>query len=401
MTRMLSKGVKVTIAGSVTNFFIGTFYSWSVFADGLIYDLNWSKAEASLPYTVEVFIFAIMMFFAGRFQDKIGAQKGVTISGLITGVSFLLCAIHPTPLSLTLFFGVLFGTGAAFGYASVTPAAIKWFPPEKRGLITGIVVMSLGAGSLLWPPLLHLLIDTFGVIKTFFLWGLLLLAAILLMSRLISEPDECPFEEEAAVPTAKLELKRIISKPTFILLWLIMGLSCGTGLMVVGHLAQIARINFQVEVGYLLVSFFALFNTLGRFCCGLITDRIGYFRAMFGAFIITFCSMMICLSGGGLLALLPGTILLAFSYGSLYTSFPAAAAELFGLQNFGAYYGLLFTSVGIGGSLGPFLAGYLADIYGNYNMTFVMGIAASLGALLLALVLKNALRKKQHLYFQG
>ncbi|NLL21610.1 MAG: OFA family MFS transporter [Firmicutes bacterium] len=98
---------------------------------------------------------------------------------------------------------------------------------------------------------------------------------------------------------------------------------------------------------------------------------------------------------------MPGTILLAFSYGSLYTSFPAAAAELFGLQNFGAYYGLLFTSVGIGGSLGPFLAGYLADIYGNYNMTFVMGIAASLGALLLALVLKNALRKKQHLYFQG
>ncbi|NLL57334.1 MAG: OFA family MFS transporter, partial [Firmicutes bacterium] len=136
---MLSKGVKVTIAGSITNFFIGTFYSWSVFADGLIYDLHWSKAEASLPYTVEVFIFAIMMFFAGRLQDKIGAGKGVTISGLITGISFLLCALYPTPLSLTVFFGVLYGTGAAFGYASVTPAAIKWFPPEKRGLVTGIV----------------------------------------------------------------------------------------------------------------------------------------------------------------------------------------------------------------------------------------------------------------------
>ncbi len=397
---MLSKGVKVTIAGSITNFFIGTFYSWSVFADGLIYDLHWSKAEASLPYTVEVFIFAVMMFFAGRFQDKIGAKKGVIISGLITGISFLLCAIRPTPLSLTLFFGVLFGTGAAFGYASVTPAAMKWFPPEKRGLITGLVVMSLGAGSLFWPPLLHLLIDTFGVIRTFFLWGLLLLAAILFMSRLISEPDEFTYEKKAADPVAKQELKKIVTKPAFILLWLIMGLSCGTGLMVVGHLAQISRINFQIEVGYLLVSFFALFNTLGRFCCGLITDRSGYFRAMFGAFILIFCSMMIYLGCGGLPALLLGTILLAFGYGSLYTSFPAAAAELFGLQNFGTYYGLLFTSVGIGGSLGPFLAGYLADIYGNYSMTFILGIAASLGALLFALVLRNALSKYQQMKLQ-
>ena len=110
--------------------------------------------------------------------------------------------------------------------------------------------------------------------------------------------------------------------------------------------------------------------------------------------------MLLYLGGGGLLALLPGTILLAFSYGSLYTSFPAAVAELFGLQDFGAFYGLLFTSVGIGGSLGPFLAGYLADIYGNYNMTFVLGIAASLGALFFALVLKNVLRKKQQLHLQ-
>ena len=56
---------------------------------------------------------------------------------------------------------------------------------------------------------------------------------------------------------------------------------------------------------------------------------------------------------------------------------------------------MLFTSVGIGGSLGPFLAGYLADIYGNYNMTFVMGIAASLEPVF-STGAENALRK-QHI----
>ena len=37
-------------------------------------------------------------------------------------------------------FGMLAGTGIGLGYAAATPAAVKWFPPEKTGLIAGLVV---------------------------------------------------------------------------------------------------------------------------------------------------------------------------------------------------------------------------------------------------------------------
>ena len=57
--------------------------------------------------------------------------------------------------------------------------------------------------------------------------------------------------------------------------------------MVVGHLAQIARINFQVEVGYLLVPF-CIIQYPGQVLQRIITDRIGYFRAMFGALLLLF-----------------------------------------------------------------------------------------------------------------
>ena len=38
------------------------------------------------------------------------------------------------------FDGVLAGAGIGLGYASASPPAIKWFPPQKKGLIVGIVV---------------------------------------------------------------------------------------------------------------------------------------------------------------------------------------------------------------------------------------------------------------------
>lgn len=386
---MISNGVKVTIAGSMINLFIGTFYSWSVFADGLIHELGWTRTEATLPYTVEVLAFAIMMVVAGRIQDRIGARKASIVSGLLVGFSLILCALFPVPLGLTIFFGVVFGTGAAFGYAAVTPAAMKWFPPEKRGLVTGFVVMSLAAGSLFWPTIISSLLGKYGVVQTFFLWGLFLLAGMLGAACFISEPRVDPADATGKIASAKLAWKKIFTHPTFILLWLMLGLAAGTGLMVVGHLVQIGELDFQLGGGFMLVSLFALFNMVGRFSGGLITDRIGYHKVLFLSFLICLSSMLLFLVTTGWLGLMLGTILLGLSYGSLFTAFPAAVVNNFGLYDFGAYYGLLFTALGIGGSIGPFLAGTLADHFGTYSMAFVLGISASLLALAFLSVLNR------------
>lgn len=386
---MVSNGVKVAIAGSVINLFIGTFYSWSVFAGGLIHELGWTRTEASLPYTVEVLAFAVMMVVAGRIQDRFGARKASVISGLLMGFSLILCSLFPVPLGLTLFFGLVYGTGAAFGYAAVTPAAMKWFPPEKRGLVTGFVVMSLAAGSLFWPTIISALMGKYGVVQTFFLWGLLLLAGILTMACFISEPPVDPADAAGKTASAKLEWKKIFIHPIFIMLWLMMGLAAGTGLMVVGHLVQIAELDFQLSGGFILVSLFALFNMGGRFSGGLITDRIGYRKVLFISFLMSLGSMLLFLATASWPGLVLGTIFLGLSYGSIFTAFPAAIVNTFGLYDFGAYYGLLFTALGIGGSIGPFLAGTLADYFGTYNMAFVLGMVASLLALALLTVLSR------------
>ncbi len=390
---MFNKGVKVTLAGAMINFCLGIFYAWSVFADGLIKELGWNKTEAMFPYTLELLVFSIAMIFGGRFQDRFGPRRGILLSGIFTGLALILCALTASPTGVTLSFGIVFGSAAAFGYSAVTPAVIRWFPPGKRGLVTGVVLMSLGAAALVWAPVVNLLLLHVGVINTFFICGILTMLVITAASRAIALPPEEYQTGVQQIPAAGAGIdnswRRIVRLPSFFILWLMIGLSSGIGFMLIGHLVQIAELNYQVAWGYMLVSLFALTNALGRLAGGALCDRIGYIGNLKTALFLMVGAMLLYLSGWSWPALITATALLGLSYGSLYTSFPIIVANLFGLENFGMNYGMVFTSIGIVGSLGPLVAAYLAEMSNSYNPAFILGLIAALSCFLLVAKLKK------------
>lgn len=387
-----NKGIKVTAACFVINFAIGTSYVWSVFADGLLKEIGYSRAEAALPYTVYILFFAFMMIFTGRFQDKAGPRLGSTLSGVFAGFAFLLCYFYvDNPFIFTLSYGLLFGAAVAFGYAAVTPAALKWFPPQRRGIITGIVVTGHGIAALALAPVINGLILRVGTKQTFLLWGLLLMVVIILAAQQITLPreeaehrindDEDAIAGSQQTPSLKSDWKDMIRQRAFLTLWLMMSFTAGSGLMLIANLVQIAELNFKIEWGFFLVSFFSISSAVGRFLGGIVSDKVGYRNAFKMVISLQAFSMFLYLVTGNWQGALVATFFFGLTFGSLFTVFPAAVAALFGMENFGVIYGILFTAVGIGGGFGPFFASYLAGITGNYNPAFIIGIIACLAAL--------------------
>lgn len=387
----------MALAGAFMNFSLGLFYAWSVFAGGLIDELGWSRAEAVFPYTLELLVISIAMIFAGRFQDRVGPRRAVTICGLFSGASLAACALALHPLGLALLFGLCFGVAAAFGYASATPAALKWFPPEKRGLITGVVLMPMGAAALVWSPLIKYLLGLVGLRGAFALCGLFLAVAITLAARAITVPEDdkgdAARQEGAAEAPPGFHWRGLLCNPAFILLWLMLGLSTGTGHMFAGQLVQVAALNFAIPWGYLLVSLFALASTLGRLAGGLLCDRIGYLRNIRLALFLLGAAMLVFYNGSSAAALVTATLLLGAGYGGLYISFPTATGHLFGLADFGLIYGVLFTAMGVAGFTAPLVAAALADRSGDYSAAFIIGFGATLLCFLLSLLLQHSLRR--------
>jgi OFA family oxalate/formate antiporter-like MFS transporter len=76
--------------------------------------------------------------------------------------------------------------------------------------------------------------------------------------------------------------------------------------------------------------------------------------------------------------------LIGFNFGGNFALFPAATADSFGSENVGLNYGYVFTSYGIGGIVGPILAGAVQDAGLSFFYAFIPAaimcfIAAILG----------------------
>ncbi len=94
---MNRRGWIVTIAGMGLNLALGILYAWSVFAKQLAETVDkggfgWSKTQATVPYTIAIACFALMMVPAGRLQDRFGPRVVASAGGILTGVGLLIAS---------------------------------------------------------------------------------------------------------------------------------------------------------------------------------------------------------------------------------------------------------------------------------------------------------------------
>src|SRR5512139_1871388 len=193
---MTKQGWIVTFAGMGLNLALGILYAWSIFSKQLTEAVDkggfgWSRTEATLPYTIAIACFAAMMVPAGRFQDRFGPRIVATLGAILTGAGLIVASFgtRETVLPAVIGFGLLAGTGIGLGYASATPAAVKWFLPEKKGLITGLVVAGFGLAPVYIAPLSKHLLATYGISNSFRILGIVFMVTTTLFAQFIKNPS--------------------------------------------------------------------------------------------------------------------------------------------------------------------------------------------------------------------
>jgi MFS transporter, OFA family, oxalate/formate antiporter len=67
---------------------------------------------------------------------------------------------------------VLVGAGIGFGYSSATPAALKWVPPSRTGLVAGLVVAGFGLAPVYLSPLSQFLLGAYGLQRAMLIYGI-------------------------------------------------------------------------------------------------------------------------------------------------------------------------------------------------------------------------------------
>lgn len=406
-----SKGWSVVLAGTGINLALGVLYTWSIFK-GAIGDsikqggpdaFQWDLASINDPYAVCCLMFAFSMILAGKCQDRIGPRMTAMIGGLLVGAGFILLSQTTNYWLWVVGFGVLAGMGFGFGYSSATPPALKWFPPAKTGLIVGIVVSGFGLASVYIAPLSTYLLKIGGISWAMMIFGIAFTIIVSLFSLLLtnppagytpSSPVKAQGSAKAAVPVKVQDYtpSQMLKTPTFYIMWVIYFIGAGAGLMVIGSVAGMAKQSMG-ELAFLAVVILAVGNAAGRIIAGSLSDRIG--RTLTLSLMLGFQAVLMFIAIPVIGAEHPSATLLVviatligFNYGANLALFPAITKDFWGLKNFGANYGLLFTAWGVGGFVLGRASEMMKAATGDFTLSFgVAGMLLTVAAL--ALVLKD------------
>lgn len=383
---------------------LGTAYIWSVFQNGIAQGVfNGNNANASLAFSLLLATLTIGSTLSGFLQKWLKVRVIIIIGGIILGLGFILASFVKPGAGwvLWLTYGIMGGIGMGLTYSTTIAVSQKWYP-DKRGLITGIIVAALGLGGVIFTPVVEALIKTFstgaagsGELKAFMVLGFIFLAVCTSCGFFIVEPskDYKPAgwtpKANPAISTINLSPKEMLKTPQFYLIIISFFLACMGGLMMINFAKPIAMAKGMTagvaSAGVIIIS---LCNSLGRLFWGFISDKLGRKRTI----IILLCgtavlSLFVNLAAGVFIIILIG--LIGFFYGGFLSNFPSLTADYFGPKNVAFNYGIVLLGFGVGAVVSSYIAGYFKDLAQSdidkmFPAFIIASSAAAVGILLFA-----------------
>ena len=399
---------KVVVGALLIQLCLGAIYAWGAFT-GALQDpegiFKFSATQTSWIFSAGLASFALTMIMAGRWQDKYGPRIIALIGGIVLGAGYIIASQTGPDFTLMLvFIGIVGGAGIGLGYVCPIAACMKWFP-DMKGFITGLAVAGFGAGAFIFIKLAggwgNFLAEQ-GVNGTFLIFGIIFLVCVVAGALLLSNPPAGwkpanwnPPAPKAGAANSKVEdltQGQCVKTSQFWMIWLAFVFSAGCGLMVIKCLKNFGQMEgglTSAAAGNALV-LLALFNGLGRIVWGTISHKLGA-RKSVALMTLLQAGMMFFLLGMGSKEVTLGFAgcWIGFNFGGNFALFPLLTAEMFGTKNLGANYGAVFTSYGVGGILGPVMAGQVWDSMGTFKWAFIVAGIACIVAMVLALIVRH------------
>ncbi|HAP43613.1 MAG: MFS transporter [Spirochaetes bacterium GWD1_61_31] len=411
----------IAIMGTVLQICLGTIYAWSFFQNPLMRFAGWNNQQVAMILSLALCFLGLSAAVGGTLLPKMGPRKLAVSGAILYALGWALGGLALTIKSLPLLYiglGVIGGIGLGLGYVTPVATAAKWFP-DKKGFITGMVVMGFGLGALFmskviapsyqamftvgdstnWPMVFFCIAGTLGVPA--------LIAALTLRNPpagYVPAGWTPPAAEAKANAAPDLKLKECISSTRFWFVWVVFFCNITAGLMFIGfqspmlqNLLKLSDPNLLpaalAAAGATLIAISSLFNGIGRFFWGGLSDKIGRantYRIILGSQILIFIAL-IFVKSPILFAVLVCYILLC--YGGGFGTAPSYVLTVFGNKIMGVVYGCLLTAWSMAGLVGPQVAAMIKDRAADptkaATTTYIVG-AIFLGVgFLVALLLHN------------
>jgi MFS transporter, OFA family, oxalate/formate antiporter len=381
-------------------------YGWTLFVGPIDRKYQWGTAAIQVAFSIFIATETWLVPVEGWFVDRYGPRIVVACGGILVAGAWALDSVASS-LAVLYLAAALSGVGAGAVYGTCVGNALKWFP-DRRGLAAGLTAGGFGAGAAATVLPIRDMIVSYGYEATFLWFGLGQGLVVLVLAQLLRAPKPGQTPKAAARLTQSLRdylPLEMLRAPVFWLLYLMFVMVSASGLMATAQIAPIAA-DFKLADRDVTILFFTattlsaalvidnVCNGLARPFFGWVSDIIGRENTM----ALVFSLGALAYWGLGALGHTPSMFVLMaalifFTWGEIFSLFPATCTDTFGVKYATTNAGLLYTAKGTSVWLVP-LASLLREYTGGWHAVFVIAAVMNLTVAALALFVLKPLRRR-------
>lgn len=371
------------------------FYGIAVYLNAFSNEQSWSLSSISFATTVFFVVGGFVGLLAARMISRFDARHVMVGSAVLGAVALALLGQAQSQLQMYLIY-VLFAFGfAGAGLVPVTTIVTRWFV-RRRSIAISIASTGLSVGGMVITPIAKWITDEWGMSTATPILAIVWVVGTIPVIIFMIKPDPTKL---GWLPDGK-RIARNAKPPT------LSGAAFSDAIR--------SRFFWLMTIGYVLL----MASQVGGLqqLVKLAEERTGATAAAFATFVVAGTSVIARLVGGRIIHLMPmgrftiilgtfqGLSLIAVSFthntvafylilvvfgatvGNILMLQSLIISQRFGVLNYAKLFSRSQLVVVLGTAGGPLLLGWLYDVGGNYQLSYlVAGIISIVGALVMLL----------------
>lgn len=354
------------------------YYAFGVLLDPIRLDTGWGESALALSFSVGIVVLGLGSVLGGSLLDRLGHRWVFGFGGLI-GAGGLLTASLATNL-VVFFIGAIAGLGAlgSLGFYHVTMATAVRLHPGNPSRAIAVLTLWGALASAIYLPLTAWLVASIAWRDTVRVFALIALVTFWMAAVMLPSPVG---GTEAKHRPLRVLLAKTVADPRprlFTLAIALGGVAMAT--LLVYQVPVMTAIGLPTGTAASIAGLRGFSQLGGRAPLAPLLRWFGSDRTLLLAFGAIAC-------GGALLAFssaLPVAVVFAivagFGIGAFSPLQGIKAEELFGRDGLGATMGIYGAVLTVAGSVGPAMAGVLAERTGERRWVAGIIVVAALGA---------------------
>ncbi len=394
----------IIAAMSILILFVGVGFCSSaknIFIAPVTSAMGFSRSAFTLSDTFRYATTAIATMFLDRLINRFGIRK-LLIAGMISYIASSLFNAFATSLWMFYLGGVCLGLGMAF--AAITMVSIivnKWFTKSK-GTVLGVILASNGLGSAvaiwIFEPLIYEAGNAFGFRNAYLLSAAIVAVVTVVVAVLYREKTEETEEMKTEKKTAweGFEYETLKRKPYFYIVVGCLFVSCLFSLYSIAT-PYYTDVGFDSSFVALTMSVFSVGLIFAKILAGVIYDKCVLRTAVNMCLIADIVSklliVIVTVTATGKVLAVAQSALKAVAMPIETVMVSIIVLDLFGGKSFNKALAVVTSVFTVGQAINQPFLNLPYDILGNYSISFVGSIIASVIAVILMNYAISAVRK--------